>query len=135
MTGIMTMTASQANAYFQELNQAKKDRTALSSNISTRKAILIAFLRQNGPVLVYRDDKATIIEAVKKVSVKFDKAQLGAAVGLPASALNPIKIAELVEAGRLSAAQVEACRYEEEDYKLKTRKAKKKEIAAFRNKK
>ncbi|TWM23612.1 hypothetical protein CHCC14821_2771 [Bacillus paralicheniformis] len=67
--------------------------------------------------------------------MKFDKALLGSIVGMPASALNPIKIAELVESGKLSAAQVEECQYEEEDYKLKMRKAKKKEIAAFRNKK
>ncbi|KMM56654.1 hypothetical protein ACH95_17155 [Bacillus glycinifermentans] len=128
-------TLPQANAYFQELNQAKKNRTALNSNINTRTAKLISFLRKSGPIIVYRDDTATIIEAVKKVSVKFDKALLGSIVGMPASALNPIKIAELVESGKLSAAQVEECQYEEEDYKLKMRKAKKKEIAAFRNKK
>ncbi|MFN2746937.1 hypothetical protein ACINLE_17640 [Bacillus sp. z60-18] len=133
MSGIMTL--SQANAYFQDLNQEKKNRAALSATISKRTALLVAYLRQNGPVLVYRDDTATIIEAVKKTSVKFDKAKLGAAVGLPSAALNPIKIAELVENGKLSAAQVEACQYEEEDYKLKMRKAKKTEIAAFRNRK
>ncbi|MCY7923994.1 hypothetical protein MOA96_20475 [Bacillus spizizenii] len=128
-------SVSQANAFFQDLNQAKKDRSALASSINARTARLVAFLRHNGPVLVYRDDKATIIEAVKKVSTKFDKAKLGNIVGLPASKLNPITIAELVEKGKVTAAQVEDCQYEEEDYKLKIRKAKKKEIAAFRNQK
>lgn len=128
-------SVSQANAFFQDLNQAKKDRSALASSINARTARLVAFLRQNGPVLVYRDDKATIIEAVKKVSTKFDKAKLGNLVGLPASKLNPIAIAELVEKGKVTAAQVEDCQCEEEDYKLKIRKAKKKEIAAFRNQK
>ncbi|ODS08327.1 hypothetical protein BSHJ18_00031 [Bacillus velezensis] len=127
-------SVSQVNAFFQELNQAKKDRSALASHISAKTARLVAYLRQNGPVLVYREDKATMIEAVKKVSVKFDKAKLASLVGLSAAVLSPIKIAELVEQGKITAAQVEGCQYEEEDYKLKTRKAKKKEIADFRNK-
>jgi hypothetical protein len=128
-------SVSQANAFFQEMLEAKNGRTQLSAKINNRTAHLVTFLRANGSVLVYKDDIPVMLEAVKKTSKKLDKSALGASLDVPANSLNAIKIAKLVEEGRLTVSQLAGFQYEEEDWKLKQRKAKKADVAKFRNQK
>ncbi len=131
----MIQDVSGLNAVYMEMTEQKNQRKNLTDAIDSRKAKVIHFLRHHGPVLVYKNDKAVILEAVKGTVKKFDKASLGADLGIPAGQLNAMKIARLVEQNRLTTKKLKEYQYEEEEYKLKQRKAKKKELAQFQNQK
>ncbi|PLR84632.1 hypothetical protein CVD25_00935 [Bacillus canaveralius] len=131
----MINSVSQANTFFQDLQTNKREKNNLNAAINNRMAHLVTYLRQNGPTLMYKGDLPVIVEAVKKTSKKLDKSKLAGDLEVPANSLNAIKIARLVETGRLTAAKLAEYQYEEEDYRLKQRKAKKKDVEAFQNRK
>ncbi|UOQ93387.1 hypothetical protein MUO14_23960 [Halobacillus shinanisalinarum] len=131
----MLNNASEANSVFRDMLGLKNQRKSLTDKIDSRKAHLIMYLKQNGPTLVYNGEKPTIIEVVKKSVKQIDKAALAYDLGIPANSLTPIRIAKLVEDGKLTYAKILEYQYEEEDYRLRQHKAKKKEIEKFRNQK
>ncbi|MBP3037954.1 hypothetical protein J9303_00335 [Bacillaceae bacterium Marseille-Q3522] len=128
-------SVSQANDMFRKMLDLKSSRRVMSEGINNLQESLIRFTHKNGPVLVYKEDKAVMIETVKKYTKKLNKDAIAAQIHVSTSDLTPIGIAKLVEDGKLTAELIEKNEYTEESFRLKQRKPKKDEILAFQNRK
>jgi hypothetical protein len=128
-------TPATANGAFRAMKDLERQRRAVSENITSIKQALIDYTRKAGPTLVYKlDDQPMMIEALRRVTTKLDLSSLAIALNVKVSDLNAPGVAKLVESGKLTADMFTKYQYDEETWTLRTRKAHKKEIEAFRNK-
>lgn len=124
---------SEINGLFNEVEQLKKQRTALKEQIDKKTDKIIRHILEHGNVLAYKDNTPYILTVVGKTSKTFDKSQLATDTGVTVSELNPIGIAELVEEQKTSSAQLKKYVHEEVKQVLKARKAKKSDLELLRS--
>ncbi|MED3648532.1 hypothetical protein P4637_17510 [Halalkalibacterium halodurans] len=131
----MLNSVSEVNARFREIQELKTNRSNLKTQEDQRLEAIMAYVKKNGPVLVYKGDKAILLEIKPKTTKKLDKQALAESLGMAVKQLSAATMAKLVEQGKLTSQRIAEFETVEVTDRLSQRKARKREIEQFRNQK
>lgn len=131
----MAKNAAEVNGRFREVQEIKAHRSNLKTQEDARNEEMMGFIKKNGPVMVYRGEKAMILDIKPKTVKKLDKARLAEDLGMTTKQLSVATMAKMVENGQLSSAKIQEYESVEVNDRLSQMKATKKEIALHGNQK
>lgn len=121
-------TRSKINSLFNDIEMLKKERKRDLELIKQKEDEILDSLKVGQEVLVYKNDEPYILTVNIKKSTRFNKADLANDVGVSQSQLNIPGVAELTEKGKITSSGLDRYWNEEEDLKLKVKKATKKDV-------
>ncbi len=129
----MAKNAAEVNGRFREVQEIKAHRGNLKTQEDARNEEVMAYIKKNGPVLVYKGEKALILDIKPKTVKKLDKARLAEDLGMSVKQLSVATMAKMVEEGQLTSSKIQEYESIEVNDRLSQKKATKKEIAYHGN--
>lgn len=129
----MAKNAAEVNGRYREVLELKAQRSNLKTQEDARLEEVMAYVKKNGPVLVYKGDKALILNIKPKTVKKLDKARLAEDLGMTVKQLSVATMAQMVENGQLTSSKIKEYESIEVNDRLSQKKATKKEIAMYGN--
>lgn len=124
----VNMKESEINGLFNQVEELKKQRTAIAEQIEMKTEQIIEHIIKNGNVLAYKNNEPHVLTVGSRWTNKFNKAQLANDTGTSEQELNYVGVAELVEGQQVSAERLKDYYKEEAKQVLKARKAKKSDM-------
>lgn len=116
-------TSAKINGLFNDIEELKNVRKRDMELIKAKEEHILKMLKVGQEVIVYKNDEPYVLSVNLKRSTKFDKPQLANDIGVSQSRLNIPGVAELTEKGKITTSKLEDYWNEEEDVKLKAKKA------------
>lgn len=121
-------TRAKINGLFNDIEELKNVRKRDMELIKAKEEHILKMLKVGQEVIVYKNDEPYVLSVNLKRSTKFDKPQLANDIGVSQSRLNIPGVAELTEKGKITTSKLEDYWNEEEDVKLKAKKATQKDV-------
>src|SRR5699024_2611360 len=121
-------TRAKINGLFNDIEELKNARKRDMELIKAKEDDILRVLEVGQEVIVYKNDEPYVLSVNLKRSTKFDKPQLADDIGVSQQELNIPGVAELTENGRITSSKIEDYWNEEEEVKLKAKKATKKNV-------
>ncbi len=116
------------NGLFNEMEDLKKQRKQDMELIKSIEEHIFKILKVGQEVIVYKNDEPYVLFINVRRSAKFDKEKLANDIGVSQSSLNIPGVAELTEKGKITTSSLENYWDEDEDLKLKAKKATQKDV-------
>lgn len=116
------------NGLFNDMEDLKNQRKRDMEVIKTKEEQILQLLSVGQEVIVYKNNEPYVLFINVRRSTKFDKEQLANDIGVSQSRLNIPGVAELTEKGKITTTKLENYWNEEEELKLKAKKATQKDI-------
>lgn len=116
------------NGLFNDMEDLKNQRKRDMEVIKTKEEQILQLLSVGQEVIVYKNNEPYVLFINVRRSTKFDKEQLANDIGVSQSRLNIPGVAELTEKGKITTTKLENYWNEEEELKLKAKKATQKDV-------